>query len=297
MELSIIIVNWNVRDLLEKALQAIAKYPPKVEYEVFVVDNASQDKSAELVRAKFPQVKLIASEKNLGFAGGNNLGLQKATGEYLLLLNPDTEVKEGALQAYIDFFKHHPHAGAVGVRLLNSDGSLQRSCKSFPSWRTLFWSAFFLDTLFPRSKLFGEYEMGYFEHDHERLVDQPMGAALGVRKAVVGKIGLMDEQFYMYFDEVDWCKRIKKAGYEIWFSPLASITHHWGKSTSQAQLNMNWQWYKSLYRYFRKHSKLPAFLVSVLFFVLIGMKFIVALSILSLLISIPVVLLRKLIGA
>jgi GT2 family glycosyltransferase len=292
MELSIIIVNWNVKPLLEKALLAIQKYPPSAAYEVLVVDNASADGSIEMVRDKFPGVTAIANQRNLGFAGGNNVALKLARGNIILLLNPDTEVQAGALQTYIDFFKNHTHAGAVGVKLLNSDGSLQRSCKSFPSWRTLLWSALFLDVLFPKSKLFGEYEMTYWDQDNERLVDQPMGAALGVRKEVVDKIGLMDEQFYMYFDEVDWCYRIKKAGYEIWFTPIASIIHHWGKSTGQAQLNMNWHWYQSLYRYLSKNSRLPKFLTAVLFFILIVLKILVVAMVLGMLISVIVIFLK-----
>ncbi|MFC1517244.1 glycosyltransferase family 2 protein, partial [Candidatus Margulisiibacteriota bacterium] len=217
MELSIIIVNWNVKELLKKCLLSIKQNPPQKEYEVFIVDNASEDGSAEMIRGDFPEFKLIASDKNLGFAGGNNLALKEANGKYILLLNPDTEVLQGSFSAYLDFFKTHPKAGAMGIKLLNSDGSLQPSCKSFPSWRTLLWSSLFLDVLFKKSKLFGEYEMSYWQHDNERVVDQPMGAALAVRKDVVNEIGLMDGRFYMYFDEVDWCYRIKKAGYEIWF--------------------------------------------------------------------------------
>ncbi len=280
MELSIVIVNWNVKALLEKALLAVQKYPPNAPYEVFVVDNASADGSIDMVREKFPGVTAIASPVNLGFAEGNNVALKLVKGKYVLLLNPDTEVGPGALQAYIDFFQEHPKAGAVGVKLLNTDGTLQRSCKSFPSWRTLLWSAFFLDVLFPKSPIFGEYEMTYWAHDTERQVDQPMGAALCVRKEVMDTIGLMDKIFFMYFDEVDWCYRIKKAGYEIWFTPRASITHHWGKSTSQAQLNMNRAWHKSFLLYLKKHSTLPQPLIPIFFFALVWLKLAFVLAIL-----------------
>ncbi|MBU0580817.1 MAG: glycosyltransferase family 2 protein [Candidatus Margulisbacteria bacterium] len=296
VELSIIIVNWNVKDLLEKCLDSIAVNPPQCNYEVFVVDNASADGSVNMIQKKFSDVKLIASDKNLGFAGGNNLALKKAQGQYLLLLNPDTEVLPGALQTYLDFFKDHPKAGAMGVKLVNFDLSLQPSCKSFPSWRTLFWSTFFLDVLFPKSQIFGEYEMTHWDHNDEREVDQPMGAALAVRREVVEKVGLMDEQFYMYFDEVDWCYRIKKAGYEIWFTPKASIIHHWGKSTAQARLNMNKHWYRSLYRFLKKHAPLPAFIVWTLLVFLILMKIVFAISIFFILAFMLIYIIRFVLG-
>jgi GT2 family glycosyltransferase len=278
-ELSIVIVNWKVRELLKKSLNSILCYPPQGTYEVFVVDNASNDGSVEMVKKEFPWVELIASKVNLGFAAGNNLALEKVQGDVVLLLNPDTEVLAGALQTYLDFFKTHEKAGAMGVKLLNSDRTLQPSCKGFPSFWTLLWNAFYLDIIFSRARLFGSYEMKYFKYDKSRQVDQPMGAALAVRKGVLADIGLMDENYFMFFDEVDWCYRIKKRGYEIWFTPEASIIHHWAQSTSQALLNMNFEWHKSFLYFLQKHSKMPLFLTSILFFAVLLIKVLVTLLI------------------
>ena len=265
-KISIVIVSWKVKELLRKCLQSLeAEQVTAVSFEVWVVDNNSGDGSVEMVKAEFPWVRLIASKENNGFAKGNNLAINQITdSEYIFLLNPNTEVKPRALEALVEFMKRNPQAGAVGPKLLNPDGTLQPSCKAFPTVSTLLFNSFFLDVLFPKSKLFGRYEMSWWPHDDLREVDQPMGAALLVRKEVIDKIGPMDEQFYMFFDEVDWCYRIKQEGYKIYFTPEAEIVHHGGQSIKSAEMRMSVHWHRSLKRFFKKHYQIPEWVSSCL---------------------------------
>lgn len=258
MDISIVIVNWNVRELLRKALQSIKDNPPKkYSYEVIVTDNASHDHSVEMVRQDFPWVKLVPSAKNLGFAAGNNAGFKLATGRIILCLNPDTEMHPGTLDFMVEKFDLEPQLGALGVKLLNTDGSLQASCKSFPGFDTVLWNALSLDALFPKSKIFGKYNMTWFDHAEERAVDQPMGAALAFRRTVLEQVGEYDERYFMYFDEVDLCYRVKRAGWQIKYYPQVCVTHHWAKSTSQALFSMNKQWYISFAKYLEKNYHYP----------------------------------------
>lgn len=260
INLSIVIVNWNVCDLLRTALATIYQYPPKYSFEVFVTDNASSDGSVAMVKKEFPQVKLLASAKNLGFAAGNNLAMKQANGRVVLCLNPDTAMHPGTLDFIVEQFDKDPQLGALGVKLLNADGSLQASCKSFPGIDTILWNALSLDVLFPKSKLFGKYNMTWFAHDQELEVDQPMGAGLALRQTTLDQVGLYDERYFMYFDEVDLCYRIKQANWKIKFFPQVSITHHWAKSTSQALFSMNKSWYRSFVKYISKQQHIPLWL-------------------------------------
>ena len=272
MKLSIVIVNWNVKDLLERAVFSVLQNSPCAECEIIVVDNASSDGSADMIAAKFPQVKLIRSPQNVGFAAGNNLGFKEARGEYLLCLNPDTEMHAGTLDFIIEAFEQDKDLGALGVKLLNSDGTLQLSCKSFPTAETILYNAFALDALFPRSKVFGKYDMTWFKHDSEMEVDQPMGAALALRRSVLEQVGVFDERYFMYFDEVDLCFRIKQAGWKIKFFPQVCVTHHWAQSTKQALFKMNKQWYISFKKYLVKNKKYPDWLAAFLLSTMVWVK-------------------------
>jgi GT2 family glycosyltransferase len=264
MQLSIVIVSWNVKDLVCQAVASILQNPPRHTYEIIVVDNASTDGSADALAAKFPQIQLIRSPQNVGFAAGNNLGFQQAAGQYLLCLNPDTAVPAGTLDFIIEALERDAGLGALGVKLLNPDGTLQPSCKSFPGADTILWNALALDVLLPRSKIFGKYNMSWFAHDRELEVDQPMGAALALRRKTLDTTGVFDERYFMYFDEVDLCYRIKQAGWKIKFFPQVSVTHHWAQSTRQALFQMNKQWYISFRKYLRKNKNYPDWLIGIL---------------------------------
>jgi GT2 family glycosyltransferase len=202
--LSICIVNWNTRELLRACLQSIYRYPPDAPFEVIVVDNASSDGSADMVRTEFPQAVLIANAENLGYARGNNQAIQQAQGEYLLLLNPDTEVFPDTLNCALAFLAAHPEAGAIGAKQLFPDGRVQPSVRGFPTPANLLWEVSGLARLFPRA--LGGYRMRAFTYDRLAEVDQPMATFLMVRRAVVEQVGLMDEAFPLFFNDVDWCQ-------------------------------------------------------------------------------------------
>jgi len=286
MKLSIIIVSWKVKDFLYKCLFSIKEHiPASISFEVILVDNNSADGTVEMVKTEFPWVRLIASKENLGFARGNNLAFEQATGEYFFLLNPDTQLKEFAIERLLSFMDKNVDIAAVGPKLLNTDGSLQPSCKAFPKVSTLIFQALFLDKIFPKSKTFGSYEMSWWDHSDTREVDQPMGAALLVRKKVVDTIGPMDENFYMFFDEVDWCYRMKKLGYKIFFLDNAEIVHHGGRSIKSAELRMSYHWHKSLKNFFKKHYHLPGWFVNLLIVSLFAFKILIGVLIIKYFIS------------
>ncbi len=213
--LSIVIVSWNTRELLDACLVSIRTIPDEVTREVIVVDNASADGSAEMVARDHPQVTLIANDENRGYAAGNNQGTEVAEGEHVLLLNPDIVVLDGALDTLARFLQEHPRAGAVAPRLILPDGSVQASCRSFPTPDVVLYEALGLSRLFPRSRRFGRYRMTWWDYDDERPVDQPMASAILVRGAALNEVGEMDEQFPIFFNDVDLCKRLRDAGWEI----------------------------------------------------------------------------------
>ena len=260
--LSICICNWNTRDDLRLCLQAIAAHPPSAPYEVIVVDNASPDASADMVRAEFSHVTLIANPENLHYARGNNQALEAARGDFALLLNPDTQVRPGALDALVAFMRDHPEAGAAAPRLVNLDGSLQRSVRAFPTPALLFFEAVGLARLFPRSRLFGRYRMTFWDYDTVREVDQPMASALLLRRAALDEVGLFDEQFPMFFNDVDLCFRLKAAGWQVFFVPSAEVVHKVGASTRQVRPQMVRASHQGLLAFYRKHyrGRLPALL-------------------------------------
>jgi GT2 family glycosyltransferase len=248
VRLSVVIVSYNTRELLRRCLDSIFAPPPETETEVIVVDNASTDGTREMLAGNFPRVKTIFNDDNRRWAGGNNQGARAATGEYLLFLNSDTEVRGGALDAFVGFMDAHPHAALAGCRLHNPDGSLQRSCRSFPGVINLFSESFFLYQVFPRSALFGRYHMTNFAHDAVREVDVVTGAALMVRKDVCDRVGPFDEDFHFYGEETDYCRRATSLGFKTFFYPGAVIIHYGGGSPQPRQT-----YHRNLYRGFRQY--------------------------------------------
>jgi GT2 family glycosyltransferase len=218
-----------------------------------VVDNASGDGSAEMVREEFPEVALIANAENLKYARGNNQALQVATGRFKLLLNPDVVLQPGALGELLAAMERHPRAGAIAPRLVNLDGSPQPSCRSFPDPAAIIYEGLGLSKLFPRSRRFGAYRMGWWDHGDERTVDQPMASALMLRSAALEGIGPFDEAFPIFFNDVDLCRRLWDAGWEVWFAPRAQVIHHVGASTRQVRREMIAESHRSLLHYYEKH--------------------------------------------
>lgn len=259
LDLSIIIVSWNVEKLLKACLRSLFENTKGLTFEIMVVDNNSSDNSVRMIKYDFPQVKIIENKANLGFTKANNQAIRSANGRYIMLMNPDTEIMDNSLHKMLQFMEDHKDCGALGCRLLNSDGSLQRSCRTFPSLEVMLYNVLFLDSFFPRSRLFGKYFMTWWDFDSTREVDQPMGSALMIRKDALDKVGLFDENIFIWFDEVDLCYRIKKAGWRIYFTPEAQITHHLSQSFKQWKnipqiIKGAILWRKSRNYFFRKHK-------------------------------------------
>jgi GT2 family glycosyltransferase len=235
-DLSICIVNWNTDELLTTCVRSVFETIQNVTVEVIVVDNASNDNSVQRCMAEHasdPRFNLLQLTDNLGFAGGNNRALQLATGRYILLLNPDTLVLPGALDSAVAFLDAYPECGVMGPRLLNRDGSAQPSVGNFPTLSGMFWEATRLRKLFPRIRLFSRFKRIDMDYNQMQVVDQPSGACLFVRRSVVESVGPLDERYFMYYEEVDWCYRIKSAGWTIYYYPSISIIHLGGRSSSQ----------------------------------------------------------------
>ena len=257
MDLSIITVNWKVKDLLEKCLRSVYEQTKDISFEVFVVDNDSGDGSVEMVREKFPQVSLTASNDNLGFAKGNNVAAKDAKGRYILLLNPDTEILDNAIGKMVKFMDNHPGCGIAGFKLLNPDLTLQPSVRHFPTFLSQALILLKLHHLFPHSAPMRHYLAEDFDYTKTQPADQVMGAFFMIRKKVIEKIGLLDEKFWIWFEEVDYCKRTKEAGFKILYTPEAKIIHYYGQSFKQVyNVKKQKDFNKSLTYYFKKHQPL-----------------------------------------
>ncbi len=254
MELSIIIVNFNVKEFLEQSITSIKKACRNIAAEIIVVDNASSDGSVALIRQKFPEVKLIANAENVGFARANNQAIAQAQGEYILLINPDTIVQEDTFRVILDFFAGHPECGMVGCKILNPDGSLQLPCRrSFPTPWVAFAKISGLSRLFPRSKIFGRYNLTYLDPDETYEVEAISGSFMFFRAKVVKTIGLLDESFFMYGEDLDWCYRIRQAGWKIYYLPTTKIIHFKGESSKNSDVDLTLQFYRAMKLFVEKH--------------------------------------------
>jgi len=257
-ELSVVIVNWNVRDLLRRCLESVFVHGnagtdhPSPGTEVIVVDNASTDGSVEMIRTEFPQVTLLTNTANLGFAGGNNQGIAAAQGRYVLLLNADAEVVGDALSVLVQYMDAHSDVGLVGPQLLYPDGRVQSSRRRFPTLATLFLESTWLESLAPRSLLNRYYVLD--QPDAALLdVDWVVGAAMLIRRETLQQVGGLDEGFFMYSEELDWCRRIKATGWRVVYQPAARIIHHVGKSSEQAIPDRHINFQRSKIRYTHKY--------------------------------------------
>ncbi len=253
IDLSIVIVNWNVRDLLRRCLLSISNLqPPPSGLEMIVVDNASTDGSVQMVRTEFPGVHTIANTENRGFPAANNQGIAIAQGRHVLLLNPDTEVVGDALTTMVGFADAHPDVGMVGPQLLNPDGSVQSSRRRFPTLATAFFESTWLQPYAPR-RLLERYYVLDRPDDAVQDVDWLYGAALMARREAIAQVGPLDERFFMYSEELDWCRRFRKADWRVVYLPAAQIIHHGGKSSEQVLPAHHIHFQTSKVRYFRKY--------------------------------------------
>ncbi len=254
MTLSVIIVNYNVRQFLENALASIVRALAGLEGEVIVVDNASDDGSVDMVREKFPAVRVIANRENVGFACANNMALRDARGSYLLLINPDTIVQEDTFHVMLDFFRAHPHAGLAGCKILNPDGSFQLPCRrSFPTPWVAFTKVFGLSAMFPGSRLFGRYNLTYLDPDASYEVDAVSGSFMMISREAFDKIGGLDEAFFMYGEDLDWCFRVRQAGFSVHYVHSTQIVHFKGESTRRSNIDEVRVFYRAMELFVEKH--------------------------------------------
>ena len=256
MKLSIIVVNWNTRELLINCLKSIqadqeilCQNNLFIPTEIIVVDNASDDSSVKMVRSCFPEVKVIDNQENVGFARANNQAIQISHGQYILLLNPDTEIKPGTLKTLVSFMDDNSQVGAAGAQLINSDGTLQSSCHPAPTLSREFWRLFHLDKFYSYSS----YPMETWPVDTHHKVEVVQGACLILRKDILNQVGVLDEDYFMYSEEVDLCFRIRKKGWNIYWVPLAQVVHYGGQSTQQVATRMFLRLYEAKLIYFRKN--------------------------------------------
>ena len=254
IDVSIVIVSWNTRDILRRCLRSICRHAKGIRFEVIVVDNASADGSSRMVREEFPSVILVENEKNRGFAAGNNQGMALARGRYLLLLNSDTTVLDNALVTLVSFADAHARAAVVGCRVLNPDRTLQPTCFMFPSVLNMVLSSSYLYKVFPRSRFFGRERMTWWARDDQREVDVVTGCIMLVRSEAIAEVGVLDERFFMYGEETDWCYRLKQAGWKVMFTPAAEIIHMGGQSSKQREPEMILQRRGSVLEFLRKHN-------------------------------------------
>lgn len=251
MDAAICVVNFNTRELLLECLASIERHAG--EAELVVVDNASTDGSVDAVRARYPRATLIAQKQNVGFGAACNRGIGATTAEAVVLLNADTRLTGSALAPMLQTLAASEEVAVVGPRLVRPDGSLQRTCRAFPTLRTALFDYTGLSRAFRRSKLFGRYEMGWWDHADGRDVDWVSGACLLIRRAALDQVGLFDEDYFMYAEELDLCFRLRQEGYRVVYEPRAEVVHHEGASTGQQWPEMVMASHRSTFRFFRKH--------------------------------------------
>lgn len=266
LDVSIIIVNWNTRDVLRDCLRSVYDQTRGIAFEVIVVDNASSDGSVAMVRREFPEVTVIENPENVGFAAANNQGMAAAAPRYYLLLNPDTVILDGAVQKTFEYAQRDPGAAVVGCKVWSEDGTLQGTTAMYPRLFNMLLAVAGLPALIPNNRLFGRAMMWWWDHNDTREVESVAGCFMLVRREAVDRVGMMDERYFMYAEEIDWCLRFHRAGWKIVYFHEAAIKHLIGKSSTLSERDMNLERRKSLLAYFRKNrGVLTAWVANVIF--------------------------------
>jgi GT2 family glycosyltransferase len=250
---SVIIVSWNAREFLMQCLASLSADACDYPMEIIVVDNASSDGSADEVANSYPRVRLIRNAENLGFAKANNIGISLSTGRYLCLVNSDVKVLPHCVSTLVRFCEENPEVGMVGPRVIGGDGKWQHSCKGFPNVWNVFCRALALDTLFPRGKLFTGFLLSHWRQDCPRPVDILVGCFWLVRREALTRVGLLDETFFMYGEDIDWCKRFWMHGWKVVFVPSAEAIHYGGASSANAPFRFYIEQQKADLHYWKKH--------------------------------------------
>jgi len=253
-KLAVIIVNYNVAFFLEQCLHSVLKACQHVDAEIWVVDNDSKDSSVEMVQKKFPNINLIANKENLGFSKANNQAIRQSNSEYVLLLNPDTLVEEDTFSKIVTFMDDHPKAGGLGVKMIDGKGVfLPESKRGLPTPTVAFYKIFGLSKFFPKSKRFGQYHLGYLDEDETNKVDILSGAFMMMRQSALDKVGLLDEAFFMYGEDIDLSYRITQGGFDNYYFADTSIIHYKGESTKKSSVNYIFVFYNAMVIFAEKH--------------------------------------------
>lgn len=280
-DVSISITNHNTKDFLESCISSAIKSIKKHSCEIIVVDDASVDGSVDMIRKKYPQVKIIKNGTNIGYVRSNNIGMRATSGRYVVSLNSDVIVLDESVDKLIRFMDNNPNAGAVGPKLLNSDGSIQlQARRGFPAMLNSLFYFSGLSRLFPKNKLMGGYLLTYLDDRSTEEVDSLCGAAMMVRREVIERVGLMDEDYFMYGDDIDWCYRMKNAGWKVFYLPDAEIIHYGGRGGSRRQSYRNiFEFHRAMAVFYSKHyAKLYLFPVDWLVYSGIWLKCMVELA-------------------
>ncbi len=233
MDLSIVILNYKTKNLVKQCIKGIQMQDLPLDYEIIVVDNASGDEVGEMLAEEFSEVKFIQSEENKGYAAGNNLGIKQAQGKYILILNPDVAVLENSIEALLKFIKENPQVAVAGPKLINPDKTVQYSCYRFPKFMTPIYRRTPLGKLSFVRKSLDDYLMKDWDHGQNKEVDWLLGACWLVKKEAIDKVGLMDERFFLYFEDIDWCRRFWQAGYQVYYMPEAQMVHYYERLSAQ----------------------------------------------------------------
>ena len=253
--ISAVIIVYNGLRFLPELMRTLVENLSAITHEIILVDNGSTDGSAEYLKSHYSDCRLIENGRNLGFAPAVNIGLREADGEYLYILNQDLRFRSGATSALLARLQNEPGLGLIGPGFVDFDGRPQRSVRAFPTYRHVIYRALLLDRIFPRHREFANWRMGWFDHKSEAYVDQPMGAVMLIPRPVVEKVGPMDERFPLLFNDVDYCRRIKDAGYRLLYCPQAVVEHFVGASTAKRPYYMKLVSHRSMYRYLAKYAR------------------------------------------
>jgi len=252
--LSIIIVNYNAEKPLKDCIESIYKQTKSIDFDIWVVDNDSSDNSVQMIKQNFDRAKLIENRENVGFSKANNMAISKNRATYVLLLNPDTLILHNAIEEMVGFMDRNPSVGISGCKVLNEDGTLQLACRrSIPTPGAAFYRLTGLSKLFPTSKMMAKYNLTYLNPNESHEVDAVSGAFLMIRREVIDNIGLLDERFFMYGEELDWCLRAKKAGWTVMYYPGAQIVHYKGQCSRFNSRKATFEFYRAMYLFHKKH--------------------------------------------
>ncbi|MDI6785916.1 MAG: glycosyltransferase family 2 protein [bacterium] len=255
IDVSVIIISHNHAHFLTPCLESLYKHTKEVTFEVFLIDNKSDDDTVEVIKNNFKDVILIENKKRYSFAKNNNIGIKKSKGRYVLLLNPDTTLSDNVLKMMVDFMKEHKEAGIAACKLLNPDGTVQDSCRMFPTPQAILFRGFRLDRWFKNVKFYQRYLMHDFNHNELREIDWALGAFLFVRREVIEEIGIMDESYPLYYEDIDWCYRVKRCDWKVYYVPHVSIIHHYLRTSAKSFINKKKIMHLiSIFHFYNKHA-------------------------------------------